>query len=1277
MSLRTFRTEAFLIVFALLFSAFFAGNLNAQSGTSKITGTVKDQQGAAVPGATVQLSSVEKGFTRTTTTSDTGVYAFPTIPPGTYQIAVTSNSFKKAIVRDIRALVDNPIEVDIPLETGEVSAVVDVNATSIESIVNTQDASLGNNFVPQQITQLPTDLRRVTDLLTLQPGVTREGYVNGGRSDQSNITLDGVDINDQQTGGRSDQFQTSQGSALRITTESVEEFRITTSNPNASQGRSSGAQISLVTKSGTNNFHGVGFEFYRPTAFSANNFFNNLSGVERPSLARHVFGGALGGPIKKDRAFFFYSYEGQRERQGISVIRTVPLASLGQGLLNFSGALPGETLCPPPPTPAPAGCVQAHPITLTTAQLNAIFPSVGINPAAVAVFAAAARRYPANDFTSGQGDGVNTAGFRFNSQTSTKENTHIARFDFNINDKQALYFRGNYQFDNAVGTSYFPDTQATTSWDHPYGFVVGHNWNISNNKVNSFHYGLTRQAFTIGGDSTDNAIIFRFVFQPTGFSRTISRVTPVHNITDDFTLIKGSHTIQFGGNVRIIRNRREDFGSSYDSAVANPSFYGSSGRVLDRPITSARYTIGGGQRAIVQNSLSALIGRFSQYSAQYNYDIAGNVLAAGTPIKRDFATEEYDSYVQDIWKPYRNLTLTLGLRYGLSRPVYETSGYQVAPNRKLGDYFQQRAASAAQGVPYNELIQFQLAGPKNNAPGFYNLDKNNFQPRLAFAWSPYSKNRFLKTLLGKETDSTIRGGFAITNDYFGQQLAVSFNALSTLGFTTENTIAANTYNTSSNPPPRFTNFGQTIRSLPGVPPVDRFMTPADEDQRIESSLDATLQSPTHYTWNLSYGRQLPKGMYVEASYVGRKARHLLATRDIMALNNLVDKKSGVDWYTAAGMLADLRDRNTLVGAVGAIPYFENIFPGLGASLLGDPSLSATQAAYTLVGRDCGNGAQRDPATGRCPAGVADIGGFDILDWTYVQLLLDDESTPLGRNLFFHPQYAAFSAFSTVARSDYNGLSFSLRQRLGKTLSYDFNYTLSKSMDDASGLQTASSYGSAFILNPLRQQDSYAVSDFDVRHVINANFIFEVPFGKKRKFGSNINSIADAFLGGWQLTGIYRWNSGLPFSTPFDSAQWATNWNVQSNGFRTGAIATGINRSTRNFFADPQAAYKTFRNARAGETGERNVFRGDSYWTLDTGLSKTFQMPWNENHKLQFRWEVFNVANKQSFDANNTTRSSYGLGQDPQLNTASPDFGNIFTNIQGNPRRMQFGLRYSF
>jgi hypothetical protein len=784
--------------------------------------------------------------------------------------------------------------------------------------------------------------------------------------------------------------------------------------------------------------------------------------------------------------------------------------------------------------------------------------------------------------------------------------------------------------------------------------------------VNNFRYGLTRQSFSSQGDSSAPSISFRFVYSPVNFSRTLSRVSPTHNFTDDFTWVKGKHTFQFGGNVRIIRNKRLDFGSAFDSAVTNPSWYEDSGDVINQAFEAAGYTIDSGSSDTLQAAATALIGRLSQYTGNFTFDIDGSVLPSGTPTIRNFATEEYETYFQDIWKPRRNLTLTLGLRYSVGTPVYEKNGFEVVPKEPLGDYFQRRIESAAKGVPLNDLIIFQKGGPANDAPGFYKTDWNNFQPRLAAAWSPNFKKGFLKTLFGADNESVIRGGFAITNDHFGEQLAVSFDGLSPIGFTSSTTISTNAYNVTDTLAPRFTGFNMNIRSFPGIPaPTQRFTaTPTPEclsgeeecPQPIEVSLDGTIKTPIHYTWNVSYGRKLPWGMYFEASYIGHKARNLLAARDVLQLNNIVDPKSGMDWYTAAGKLVDLRGANTAVSSVQPIPYFENIFPNFGENFWGDSSLSSTQGIYLLAAK----GAQ---------------GGFNIIDWTTVQLIIDDYGTV--PNLFFHPQYGALSTFSSVARSDYNAAVFSLRQRLGETLTYDINYTWSKSFDNASGLQTGGSYGSQFILNALRPMDNYAVSDFDTRHSLNANFIFQLPIGKGKKWFSDMNSWTDFALGGWQLAGIFRANSGLPTSVPFDGALWATNWNAQSSGVRTAPLQISVNRDTQSAFSDPAAALHALRNARPGETGDRNALRLPGYSTFDVGLSKSLTMPWSENHKLQLRWEVINAFNLQYFNADNFTRSNFGLPKDPALKNPSADFGKIFSSIQGNPRRMQFGLRYSF
>jgi len=1229
-------------------------------GTSSVGGTVSDPQGNVVAGATVKLVSVGTGTSRTQTTSDNGVFTFDLIAPGDYRLEVEATGFKRAVVPDVRALVAKQSEVNVAMEIGDVAETITITASAGDELLNTRDATIGNNFVAQQIQQLPLESRNVVELLSLQPGVTPSGYVTGSRADQANVTLDGVDVNEQQTGldivaDLAFNEQQAFASVLRSTPDSIQEFRVTTTNPNANQGRSSGGQVSLITKSGTNDFHGSLYEVHRNTVTSANDFFNNRSGIPRATLLRNVFGGSIGGPIKKDRAYFFYNYEGRRDASQTSVVRTVPLASIGRGEVRYQNASGGIT-------------------TLTAADINALFPDVGVNPAGLAVLASAASRYPANDTTTG--DGLNTGGFRFNAPTPLRWNTHIARLDFNLTEdgRHLLFARGNYQQDVIGGVPQFPDTPAPNFWNHPTGLALGHTWTISNTLVNNFRYGFTREAFTNQGDSAENFISFRFVFEPRRFLRTLSRTTPVQNFTDDISWIRGTHTFQFGTNIRLIRNDRTTFANSFDEAIANPSFYNFSGEVLSDPIVAAFAGTPNevaGSTSPIKNAVSAVIGRFSQYAGNFNFDIDGNVLGIGEGIRREFATEEYDFYGQDTWKLRPNLTLTLGLRYGLSRPVYETGGLQVTPTISLAEVFRLRQEGAAAGQPYNEPITYDLAGPANGRPGFYELDKNNFQPRVALAWSPEFRSGILGKLFGNSGTSVLRGGFAITNDYFGQQLAVQFDSLNALGFSSNQTIAANTFDVVPNPggllPPQFTGFGQDVRSLPliNVPSGLTFPLtfPSDQAQRIEFALDDSLVSPVNRSWNVSFGRSLPAGMFVEASYIGRQGRNLLAQRDIMALNNLVDTSSGMDWYTAAGLLADVRERNTHINDVQPIAYFENLFPGLGDFFWGDPGLSSTQAAYQIVARE-------------------DFLGFgfnNVLDWTFVQLLLDDG--PTWDNLFFHPQVAALAAFSTFARSDYHAGTLSLRQRYKEQFSFDLNYTLSKSMDNASGLQSSLAYDTAFVLNSLRPDDNRSVSDFDMRHIINANAVWQLPFGRGKRFLSGSSGPVNAILGDWQMSGIFRWNSGLPAPNIFDAAQWATNWNVQSGGVRVSPLQSSPTRggvTDPNLFSDPLAAYRSFRNARPGETGDRNVLRQPGFVTLDLGFAKAFNMPWSENHKLQFRWEVFNVTNTQRLrvTADGITRESFGLDIDPALTEPAPTFGN-FNAIQGTPRVMQFGLRYTF
>jgi len=1277
-------------VLVLLASASFA-----QTGSSSVRGIVSDPQGNAIAGANVTLSDTARSFSRTQVTNTDGGYVFTGVPPGDYRVEVETKGFKKSITADVHARVDTPTNVDVQLEVGSVSETVNVISGS-EAALNTTDATLGNTFESRRITELPLNARNVVGLLSLQPGVTRGGSVNGGRSDQANITLDGVDVNEQQRGldvVTGEAF----ASVLRVTPDSVQEFRVVTTNPNAEQGRSSGAQVSLVTKSGTNDWHGVLYEYHRNTVTSANDFFNNAAGVPRPPLLRNIFGGTVGGPIKHDKAFFFFSYEGFRESTSTSVVRTVPLAdSIGKGIVRYRTASGASDSTCPAGTPAGFRC-------LTPAQINSFYTaangiSPGVSPAALTLLQNAANKYKSNDTT--VGDLINTGGFRFNARTPSTFDTFTTKFDFNLTNRQTLFVRMNYQNDKVGLAPAFPDFAAPSIWNHPTGLAIGHTWTLSNRFVNNFKYGRTRLAFSQLGDSADTQISFRFIFDPAP-TRTLTRITPVDNIVDDMSWTKGTHNFQFGTNIRLIKNHRNSFGSSYDFLQTNPSGYNASGAVLTSAGADATGPaifpdLASSSAGPLRNALTAVIGRFSGYTANFLYDPSGKLLSAGTSADRTFATQEYDLYFQDSWRFRQNLTFSYGVRWSTSTPVYEVNGFQVVPTTPLGEYFELRKQGANQGVPYTVPITFDKGGKFYKKDGFYPQDWNNFGPSIAVAWSPHFGNNWLGRLLGRESQSVIRGGFRITYDRIGSQLAVNFDAANRLGFLSSLSLPVNTYNVSTALAPVFTGGTPDVRSLPGI--VGNFSSqltfprtqPSDEAQRIETSLDSALTTPYNYSANLSFGRELRKGLSLEVSYVGRFARNLLAQRDIMHLNNIRDPKSGMTWYQAINQLVDLRLAGVPVTSVASIPWFENMTPGLAGnfSVLGvTRTLTATQRAYQRIA-------------------MPSVGGSNVTDYTFRQLQWDDSPTCVPRpgtgqvcpgpaalnNLFFHPQYGALNVWSTIAKSNYNSLQVSVRQRLKRDVLFDFNYTYGHSLDNASGLQSAGNFSSgAFIFNPLDPDGNYADSDFDVRHIINANWVIGLPIGRGRTLFHDANKVVNGIFGGWQLTGIFRWNSGAPTGAgnrPFGFQRWPTNWNLSSGMVRVRPIESSpaVVNGSPNIFSDPTFALLSFRDARPGEAGDRNVFRLPSYIDLDAGLTKVFHI--GEKNSLEFRWEVFNVTNTQRFTAPGGFAISaidpflagqFGL---PAITAAPSDFGKFTatqTPLGENKagRVMQFALRWKF
>jgi hypothetical protein len=1204
-----------------------------QTGTSTVRGTVTDPQGNVVAGATVTLSNEAKNFTRTQTTNGEGGYVFTSIPPGTYRLEVEAKGFKKSLVSDVQAQVNTASDQSVQLEIGDVSETINISASS-EAPLNTSDATVGNTFTERQILQLPLEARNVAGLLSLQPGVTffgnvdqqgattdyRNGSVNGGKSDQANVTLDGVDVNDQQG-------QTAFTSVLRVTLDSVQEFRVTTTNPNAEQGRSSGAQISLVTKSGTNELHGSLYEFHRNTIFTANDFFNNKAGtfgandfavltgsaragdprVPRSKLLRNVFGGSLGGKIIKDRAFFFFNYEGRRDAREQSVLRVVPGDDLRQGIFHSNVG------------------------TLTPAQVTSLDPlHRGPNPAVLAIF----QQYPHPNSTEA-GDLLNTFGFRFNSPIHLKWNTYTARFDYSLtkSGNHTIFWRGVLQNDKDNSDQQFPGQPARfVNLSNNKGFAIGYTSVLSSTLTNRFVYGFTRQGFENAGSSPNVPVVsFRTIDDLFGVSRSFRRISPVHNFVDDVTWVNGNQTWQFGINERFIKNGSVNLANSFPSAVTNKAW-----------LFSARPLRPPGANSAGDHAMAALLGLVTQGTAIYNYDHTGKSLPVGAPVKRDFAASEHEFYGQNSWRVKPNLTLTLGLRYSLYSPPYEKNGNQVRPSFSLGDWFQLRGLNAAQGIPSNAAprITFDLSGPANGKPGFYDWDKNNFAPRFAFAYSPDFKSGFISKLTGGPGNMSIRGGYGIVYDRIGASLATTFDRTNAFGLSTRLTNSSGVLTVATSP--RFTGLNTIPSSILLPDPGTGFPATPNADFAITAAIDDTIRTPYSEQMDFSVQRQLPHGFTIETAYVGRLGKHILVNNDLAMPVNLVDKASGMDYFTAANQLLGF----TNVNAVPKIAFWENIFPGLATS-----TQTATQTAWSIFSPLSPSGSGPDYTT----------------SLFRIDVLCSPACSKFGPFALFNDQYSNLNAWSSIMPTWYHAGQLLIRKRFSAGTQFDFNYTFSKSEDWASVVERNGLFTGS-VLNSWNPWLRKAVSDYDVRHNINFNGVAELPFGKGRRFGSDMPGWANAAVGGWQLSGIWRWTSGLPTSIG-NGFQFPTNW--EFTGFATGPGAVPGNQTTRrpegpNAFSDPAAAFATFSTTNPGQIGARNNVRGDGYFAIDLGLAKRWAMPFNEKHLLQFRMEVFNVTNSARFDINSISG-----------NLDNPGSFGRYSSTLTQPRVMQFGLRYEF
>lgn len=1256
-------------VTAFVFSLVLAGTSFAQIATTSLRGVVKDPSGAVVPGAKITLTNVATGQVISGTSNAAGEYTFTQVPPAGYTIAVTATGFGEQR-KTAELIVDQPATIDFSMTVKSLAEVVNVSAEA--QTLNTTDASLGGSMDNALIQALPSETRNVPDLLSLQPGVlflptiggsesnpggdSRSGAVNGVRSDQGNVTLDGIDDNDQV-------FGYAFTGVLRETQDSVEEFRVATSNTNADEGRSAGAQANLITKSGTNKFHGGVYEYNRPTLTVSNNWFikqaelnSSLPNVP-PKLIRNIYGAAVGGPIIKDKLFFFGNYEGTRQAEDQTVTQTVATAAYKAGNLSYqgdnsSGGIVNVTLTPAQVTQLDSGCQVCN-----GANGSNYSPGPGPNPNSLAYFASMPT---ANGFTSG--DGLNTGSFTFASPNPITLNTSIARFDYTPNEKHRIFVRGGLQKDTTGFAEQFPGQPPSSNYeDNTKGIVTGDTWSISPNLVNDVRYGYVRQGNSTRGDGTTDFVDFRFMSSPTAETRSLIQWVPVNNVVDNLSWTKGKHGFEFGGNWRLIHQNRESDANSFNEASTNPYWLGGN---PPNPTTIGQDPVDGGFGDSYLIAYANLVGTVPSVSDIYNYKVtsasAATLLGDGAYISRHFKANEYEYYLQDAWRATPKLIVTLGMRHTILQTPWETDGQQVAPTIDTHTWFLQREQAALQGQIYEPIVNFAPTGPYYGKPGFWPKSKNNIAPRFAIAYSLNDR-------------TSIRVGAGIYYDHYGEALVNAFDQHGAYGISSQITNPAGVYGYET--APRYTS----RTSLPfnnGVPPQTSTFPYAPPTGlagfSITWGLDSKLKTPYTEAFNLSVQHQFAKGFTLEADYVGNMGRHLIQSLDLAEPVDYVDPSGGGDYYTAGDQLSRTVDQNAGVYGVNssgtgsvvnvpAIKYFEDVFPWMaGFDYAGE---SATQAIYN-----------NEWAPYRENLGATTA----LSDLDFYGPLIGFYPAPSNwQPHFWQGQFSSLYALSTIGMSYYNAGQLILRHPITHGLQLDIAYTLSKSIDFGSDAERSTEFGTSGsggsfsdILNTWRPYYNKGVSDFDTKHLLTVDGLYQLPFGRGKALLSNANGVANAFVGGWQLSGIGRATSGLPFSL-FEPG-WTTDWQIESY-----AVVTQPVKMQRHFNSngDPQF----FANASAinsgvatgspvrlpypGEAGERNYFRGDGYFGLDSGLAKNWQI--REHGALKFDWEVYSATNTVRFDPASINSGLTGA----ELGVA--------TGLLTTPRRMQFALRYDF
>ena len=1246
-----------------------------QTSTSQISGTVTDPTGSVVPNAVVTLHNDATGAVQKQTTTDAGVYAFPSIPVGTYTVSVEAAGFKVGVRANNTVLVNTPVVLDFRLEVGTSTESVVVSGSA--ELLQTSTATIGNVVEQRAIVNLPLNGRNPLNLLMYEPGVTQRSgntvNVNGARSTAANVTIDGIEANEST-------YSNPTNNIFRLNPDNVQEFKVTTQNPSAEEGRNSGANVSIATRSGTNQFHGTAYEFFRNTALNAQEFYSNAQGLEKPVLQLNQYGFELSGPIKRNKTFFFGSWQGQQVNFADPIDKAFgssvplytqaalsgiyrywvadpknPLVIGGQKMTQNSSLLVDQKTgqyvagvhdCA---NAAETNCVASY-------NLFANDPSrKGLDSAVKSVLGG----YPApNSFSAG--DALNTGIYQWNTPSRIRGPQYMARVDHIINDKHAVFFRWLGAEQNTLNGDPLNSRPVVIPGYPPRGEVfrpanntaVGFRSALSPRLVNELTLGYSRWQFlfTQGEANPLFPNTPRFTFNNSEVDYTSNprtfRAVSTPQIVENLSYITGKHVMKFGANLRFYQHndqRGDVGGTSLTPAISlSRSTRPPVGFTLPALASTTAAGINATDLNRLQGAINDLLGIPAGLTQVFMGDLRSDTFLpfksgdkSVTLWAQGQRAKQYNFFAQDEWKVRRNVTLSFGLRWEVNPPPTEAGDRAFVPNKNI---------DGRQG-----LVTFVHADR-----WYQNYNWGALAPRFGVTWSP-------------DTKTVIRSGYGIAFDPLNTFQVTSVAAAvpgqtfrCSSQFSGTNGAVVTTPGCQAVPDVRLGAGFPNEMAAPTVKPSSFLTPPVQVSSNAPPArvFDQNLKLPTVHMWNLMLQRELPGGYVVSGAYVGRRGTRLYRAWDANQINVGPILPSFLAMQKNVALGNGCRPDGTLASGApcpgrAAVPIIDQ---GIITSAFANTSTTQTDLAQNAAGN---------------------FGGRI-------------EQTTLAAGLRPNQQFAQIMMIDNGGDSYYHAGQFTIRKRFDNAgLLLNGGYTLSKSIDTLSLDPVASTVGGGLTTTNARTaadarnyRNERARSDFDQRHVLNFTGMYELPFGKGKPLFGNAGRAVDLIVGGWSINGIYTYQSGEPFTVR--SGVLTANATAQSRA----ALKPGVT------LPEAQLQEKAgvigpvfFQNADAftfpdpGSVGlGRNIFQGPSFWNVDASIAKGFQI--TERVRAVFRTEFFNALNHPNFrnprDASvgspAITSGVFGQACCVTLSTAS----SAATNQNGESWRVvQMALKLSF